>query len=277
MNKINQWIVGLSSIYSIATVYAGAMGPITIEETQSSYLSIFGGGGSLSRISLAQLGTSFYTEAKGGPLAVNSFGQSNRTSEWLVGGTLGHRWENQTMPLISEWGIMSGAELEGFYLSSKNLTGYDINNSTSRLREHYFTLSYPTSAAVGLVNGIIYFKNPGYLKWHPYVGVGLGVASVYIKNATSEQIKPAEPFINHYNSDSSDSDTTFATQGKVGLSYDWLEHFSLFVEYRYLYLSATDFSFGSTVYPTHNVTSNWNVKFGSQSYNSGVGGIRFTI
>jgi hypothetical protein len=279
MQNTKRWIVGLAAIYSATTAYAGSMGVVAVEKekTQSSYLSVYGGGGTLSSMPMAQLGTAFFPESSGGALAVNAFGHTKSSPAWLVGANLGHSWENQSAPLFSAWSLISATEVEGFYINANTIKGTEINNGTDRLIEHDFKLKYPTDAAVGLVNGVIYLNNPEKPQWRPYAGVGVGMALVSINKANSYQSDPAETGINHYNSDSSASSTTFATQGKIGLSFDWTDHIGLFAEYRYLYVGSTDFTFGSTVYPTHAVTNNWNAKLGSQSYNSGVAGIRFTI
>lgn len=51
----------------------------------------------------------------------------------------------------------------------------------------------------------------------------------------------------------------------------------MFLEYRFLYLSASDYTFGSTVYLTHIATTNWDVKIGSQYYNMATAGIQFDL
>ena len=66
-------------------------------------------------------------------------------------------------------------------------------------------------------------------------------------------------------------------QGKVGLNFDLCDALSIFAEYRGLYLTNNNYSFGSTVYATHPVTSNWWVNMSSQYYNLGVLGIHYAI
>lgn len=253
--------------------YAGSMGQEISEH--HVYLSVFGGGGALSSLSLAQLGTAFYSDTKGGPLAVNAFGQSNSLAEWMVGGSAGYYFPESAMFLGSLWSLRPATELEGYYLGQQNLKGEDINNETTRLTEHVFSLTYPMSVGVGLVNAMASFHHEKFARWHPYVAGGIGLAAISISNATSLQKIPLEVGINHYNSDSSDSTGAFAAQAKAGLHFDWTEHVALFAEYRYLYLAGTDYTFGSTVYPQHVATSEWSVKFGSQSYNMGVVGMRY--
>ncbi len=263
----------LMFLFATGVGYAGVMGQAISEPR--AYLSVFGGGGSLSSLSLTQLGTAFYSDTKGGPLAVNAFGQSNSLAEWMVGGSAGYYFSESPMLFGSLWSLRPATELEGYYLGQQNLKGEDVNNETTRLTEHDFLLSYPMSVGVGLVNAMASFHHEKYARWHPYVAGGIGVAAVSISNATSSQMTPLEAGINHYNSDRSDSTSTFATQAKAGLHFDWTEHVALFAEYRYLYLAGTNYTFGSAVYPQHPATSEWNVKFGSQSYNMGVIGMRY--
>jgi hypothetical protein len=45
----------------------------------------------------------------------------------------------------------------------------------------------------------------------------------------------------------------------------------------YLYVASTQYLFGSTVYPAHAETSNWQVNFGPQTSNMGSIGIRVNI
>ena len=90
-------------------------------------------------------------------------------------------------------------------------------------------------------------------------------------------MSPLEADVNHFNGNPNDTTAAFAAQTKVGLNYAFNEHVSLFAEYRWLYISAADFTFGSTSYPSHVATTSWSGNLGAQNYNLGVGGIRFTI
>ena len=55
-----------------------------------------------------------------------------------------------------------------------------------------------------------------------------------------------------------------------------MDHLSIFAEYRYLHVSATNYTFGSTVYPTaHAETSNWDSHLGSMNFNTGIFGIEY--
>ena len=86
-------------------------------------------------------------------------------------------------------------------------------------------------------------------------------------------IAPLEAGINHFNSGPNSSRWTFAAQAKAGIRINVTDRIWAFGEYRFLHEQATDYTFGSTVYPTHIATTNWNVHIGSLDRNLAVGGI----
>ena len=239
------------------------------------YLGVFGGDGSSGQFHASQFGSAFFPEAAGGPLAVNAFGHTKSQSGWLAGAQVGYQARDILFNSSLDWRVTPAIELEGYYLGNRSFTG-DLINNTTRVPEHDFVVTYPMKRSVFLTSAVLSLNNPCYL-FHPYIGVGFGGAIVEISGADSTQVAPAEPGINHYNSNTSDTSPVFAGQVKAGLSYDFNEYVSLFAEYRWLYLSSTHFAFGSTDYPTHVATTNWQVKIDSQRYNMGVAGIRFNL
>lgn len=271
-------VLGVLLALSSAEIQAGTMGPTQTPATEKVYFSIFGGGGSSNRININQYGTAFYPEANGGPLAVNAFGQTNSRNIGMVGGHIGYQWGDIFLnSFSSETSLSPAVELEGYYVGKASFTGHDINNDTSRLPEHDFLVTYPMSTGVFLANTVLNLNLANYARWHPYVGAGIGAAVVSISHADSFQIAPLEANVNHYNGNPHDKAASFAAQTKVGLNFEFNEHLSVFAEYRWLYIADTNFTFGSTVYPTHVPTSSWNAHLGAQSYNLGAGGIRFTV
>lgn len=237
------------------------------------YVSAFGGGGSSNNVGATQLGTAFYSEAEGGPLAVNAFGTLGSQGEGFYGAQLGYQAPAILFKSLSNWSFSPAGELEGYFMGKNTFSGM-VSNTTDRLPEHVFAVSYPMTNDVLLVNAILNF-NRGNCHVHPYVGFGIGSAIESISGANAAQTSPAEANVNHYNSDSSDSDTTFAGQIKLGLSYDITHCIGLFADYRWLYVGNTHFVFGSTVYSSHVPTSSWQVKLNHQHYNSGAVGLRF--
>src|SRR5690606_18758211 len=89
------------------------------------------------------------------------------------------------------------------------------------------------------------------------IGLGVGGVVVAVSGAYSAQLNPAEPGINHFNSDPDASSSALAFQAKAGVRFTLRPNLVLFTEYRHLRLSDTDFDFGPTVYEIHDPTSAW--------------------
>lgn len=255
---------------------AGTMGPIEQVVPGRVYVGVFGGAGASTRTDISLYGTAFFTEAEGGPLAVNAFGRSDSRHAGFVGGQIGYLWPEIINWFGSTWSLSPAVELEGYYLGKDSFTGHDLNNDTTRLPEHDFLVTYPMHAGVFLGNAILNF-NPAQSIWHPYVGAGIGGAVISISNAGATQVSPPEVGVNHFNSNPHDKVSTFAGQIKAGLNFDVSKNASVFVEYRGLYVGDTDYTFGSTVYPGHAPTSSWRVNLDSQYYNMGAIGVHYII
>jgi opacity protein-like surface antigen len=134
----------------------------------------------------------------------------------------------------------------------------------------------PVTSKVFLSNFILNFQLENQQKLSPYIGAGIGAAVMDIKNADSTQTSPLEVGINHFNSNPNSSDTAFAAQLKFGTTYQITQHISAFFEYRWLYTASSQYLFGSTVYTTHGETAPWKVNLGSQQYNMGLIGMRYS-
>lgn len=240
---------------------------------RGAYASLFGGGGSGGSSSTSQLGTVFYAEAAGGPLAVDATGQTNSSSVGFIGTQIGYEWAYRSR-LLPEHKIdlLPALEIEGFYLSSAQHNA-TLQNPNVRLAEQTFEDSFSTSTAVILANAVVGIRTP-YQSLTPYIGGGIGAARITIDGATSTQTNPLEPGINHFNSIPDSVAWTFAAQAKAGVRYAFSDNAYLFGEYRYLYVGAVEHSFGSTVYPGHAATTAWTVRSGDTYYNlmnAGVG------
>lgn len=267
-------VLGLLSVFAGVGAHAGTMGPVQAAAPGQLYVGVFGGGGAADHVNMSQYGTAYYLEAEGGPLAVDAFGRSNSPGVGMVGAHLGYQWGEFSLNTLA---ISPAVELEGYYIGKRTFEGHEFRNDTTRLPEHDFFNRYPLSTGVFLINSVINLNSANYSQWHPYVGAGIGGAVLSITNADSLQVAPLEAGLNHYNANPHDKTSAFAGQVKVGLRYAFSEHTSIFAEYRWLYLASTDFTFGSTVAPGHPVTSSWLVNMGSQQYNLGAAGIRFSI
>lgn len=269
----NKAVTGCLLALAASSAYSGTMGPATVNTPGSIYIGAFGGGGAVSGVDLKQYGTAFFTEAEGGPLAVDSFGSSKSSSMGMVGGHIGFAWSNN-MSLLP---LTPAVELEGYYIGGVEIKGHDLNNNTDRLPEHDFLVTYPLKSGVFLINAVLNANDSVFGKFKPYAGVGIGAAVVSVSGASAIQVSPMEAGINHYNSNTSDKALAFAAQPKIGVSYDLSSRTRLFAEYRFLYLSQTNYTFGSTVYSTHAPTSPWSVSMKSQNYNMGTAGIQFDL
>ena len=199
-------------------------------------------------------------------------GNSNSFTAGLGGLHLGYN--GNAIPFgKNAWHFIPAAEIEGFYLATTPKA--QLINITHRVPGHTFNDSFPMNTGVFLANVILTFKQAQTNTLYPYLGGGIGGAVIFVSGANASQINPQEPGINHFNSSSSARSNAFAAQAKVGLGYDISAHFKLFGEYRYLYLAPTNYTFGSTQYPTHVATTNWDVHVGSMNYNLGVVGIKY--
>lgn len=266
---------GLAGILLLALVSSAARGDDDCEcapAGRGTYIGVFGGGGGSMIPNVSQVGTALYPTSRGGPLSVNATGSSGDRGVGLVGLQIGHEWSADSP--ASEWGLLPAFEVEGYYLSGAQNAG--LNNPTPRLPAHEFEDTFSMNNAVLLTNAVLSLQTP-VRGLNPYVGGGFGTANVSLNNADSAQVAPPEPGINHFNSGPNSSCWGFAAQGKVGLRISISKHAYLFTEYRYLYVSSTTFTFGSTVYPTHVPTTPWTVHFGDMSNHMGIGGIGFSF
>ena len=162
---------------------AGTMGPEVLQVPEKIYVGVFGGGGASLETNISQYGTAFYTEAAGGPLAVNAFGQASSRAVGLVGGHIGYQWMDRPSTLFNPWSLAPAIELEGYYLGGNSFTAA-LNNNTTRLPEHNFHVKYPMSTGVFLANAILNIT-PEQSRYHPYIGAGIGAAVISISNASA--------------------------------------------------------------------------------------------
>ena len=232
------------------------------------YIGGFGGGGSSLNGDLSQQGTSYLSAYKGGPLYVNAQGGAlSNSSVGIAGAHLGYRVQGkQFIPAL---------ELEGYYLTSKQRG--QLINPTPRVPEHIFEDTFPMDMGIFIANTILNINTNELSIIEPYVGAGVGTGFISLSGANSEQIRPAEPYINHFNSNPDATDWTFAAQAKAGLHYHSKDTWSLLTEYRFLYLAPTQYTFGSTQYSGHAATSNWRIHFGRMINHLAVVGFEYKI
>lgn len=236
----------------------------------SFYVGGFGAWGHSGNNSTTQSGTAYFPASSGGPMDVRATGNLG-ASAWLAGLHLGYQWQEWSdKPLLCH--LAPAVELEGFFLRT-NQNG-ELDNPTARLPEHTFDVTLPMYNKVFLANAVFHIKTSSD-RITPYVGIGAGGAYVSVQGATSAQESPAEPGVNHFNSDPDGNDLTLAAQGKLGLGINFMDNWRFFAEYRCLFLNSTNYTFGSTQYPTHVETTNWNVSVGDMIFNTGAVGLEY--
>ena len=271
---MNTWITKffiaasmLPSLFLIASEQAPQENPSS--DPLGIYFGGFGGWTFPNNVTVTQMGTAFFPEISGGPLDVMAKGTAHGRTKGFGGLHIGYEWMNK---INSSFRLAPALELEGSYFANTAKKA-DVINPSTRLDAHEFIDTLPMRIGTLLANGILEFNND-YIS--PFIGVGVGVGFVSIRNADSLQIDPLESTINHFNSDPSAYNTVFATQAKAGLRYRFLKHYRLSAEYRFMYLTSSNFTFGSTNYPdTHVPTSPWTVKVNGMAYNTFTLGIDF--
>lgn len=153
--------------------------------------------------------------------------------------------------------------------------------------DHRFENKMKMDAGVFMANAVLTYETDFILK--PYIGAGIGFAVSHMNDASSRQTSPAGATgyemsggdggvpVNHFNSRTSAYDVSFASQVKLGVRAQMDKHISVFAEYRYLHVQASDYTFGSTVYPDHSATDNWNYKSDSMDFHNALAGIQYAF
>jgi opacity protein-like surface antigen len=238
--------------------------PTQATPARGVYIGVFGGGGSGTSTHVSQLGTAFFIEAEGGPLAVNATGRTDSGGVGFIGGQIGYELSYGSF-------VQPAFELEGFYLRTGTRRG-TLDSPTDRLEQHTFDNTFSIRNSVYLASMVLSFPtvHPGVT---PYIGGGIGGARVSVSDANSLQTAPPELGVNHFNSGTDSSVWTFAAQAKAGVRVALGRNVYLFGEYRYLYVGSADQIFGNTVYPFHAPTTAWTVRFDDTSYHLGTAGI----
>lgn len=258
----------IASFVAAPAVAADRQLPGQAAPARGVYVGAFGGGGFSTATDVTQLGTAFFPEVAGGPLAVNARGRTGSDGVGFVGGQIGYEFSHGSL-------VLPAFEIEGLYLANGTRRA-TLQNPTDRLPEHTFDDAFPMSSSVILANLVLSF--PSYYRGvTPYIGGGIGGARVSIDGANSLQTAPAEGGINHFNSGPDSSAWTFAAQAKAGVRVALSSNAYVFGEYRYLYVGSTDQTFGPTVYDTHVPTTAWTDRFGETSYHLGTAGLGFNF
>lgn len=237
-------------------------------DEQGAYIGLFGGFGSASSTSLRQEGGFYLPGPFGARVSVDANGETDAEHVALGGVQAGYEWRGWSFGQ-SAWGLKPAVELEGLYIGKHSPVG-DMPITPGILGTQYVTI--PMTAGVLLANAVFTVQTPYSSRILPYLGVGAGLARVSIEDAYSAN--PNEPGINHFDSNPDASDNALAMQFRFGLKGEVAENLRLFVEYRYLSINSTRYTFGETL-PPHLPTDPWNVSMGRQTYNLFVAGMQY--
>ncbi len=281
------------------------------------YLGVFGGGGTSDNDHISQSGEAFKRTGglQGGyrdsgedfNLLVNVDGKSQSHATSIGGLHLGYEFPE--LPIgnnLSDWGVRPAVELEGYYLGSSmsgtltnrnpetfdGLAGGLVSlNGTTQLDpgQHKFVDTFSQDMGVLLTNAVFSFKTPASKHILPYLGGGIGAAINSLSGSNSAQVASGSPYagnevgLNHFNSNSTASSSAFAAQFKAGVRAELFDRLSVFVEYRYLHVTDSNYTFGSTEYPAvgssypggHAQTTAWNVGLGAMNYHTGIFGLQY--
>ena len=235
---------------------------------QGPYIGLFGGFGSASATSLRQEGGFYLPGPLNSRVNVDAKGVTGGENVALLGIQAGYEWKGSGLGQ-SKWDLKPAVELEGVYIAKHWPVG-DMPITPRILGTQYVTV--PMTVGVLLANVVFTVQTPYSSRIFPYLGLGAGVARVSIQGAYSAN--PGEPGINHFDSGPDASDLAFAGQFRAGVKGEVAKNLLVFVEYRYLSIGSTRYTFGETL-PPHLPTDPWKVSMGPQAYNSFVAGLQF--
>jgi opacity protein-like surface antigen len=243
------------------------------------YVGVFGGGGAASDTNVTQSGYALFPNGGPpdglGPLRVFAPGTLSGNGTGLVGFQIGKEWSGWSIGSCnSGWGLLPALEFEASY--QRNTLEGDLVNPTPRLAAHEFRDTFPMNTGVFTTNVVLSLQTP-LPRVHPYIGVGVGTAYTSIDGADSLQTEALEAGVNHFNSGPDASRWSFAMQAKTGCRFDITDRVWAFAEYRFQSIQSTDYTFGSTVYPGHAATTDWNVRLGAINSHFAVAGVGFSF
>ena len=254
----------------ITFLLASVSSAADISDSRSLYIGAFGGVGSFGEVSMQQVGT-VITQPPFPDINVDARGSADSVVAPIVGVQLGYelkKWDVST----SGWSIGMAAEVEGLYLTVEPEGALDIDPYL--LGTQYVSL--PLNGGAVLVNAVFSLRTPHSEAITPYVGLGAGYGAVFIDGSNSTN--PSEPGINHFNSEPDASSGGLALQAKIGVRALISSSWSVFTEFRHIYIGSTEYTFGETDYPgEHLPTTKWNVDLGEQNYNLWVSGLSYNF
>ncbi|WP_020494287.1 hypothetical protein [Verrucomicrobium sp. 3C] len=199
-----------------------ALGPKT-----GLYFGIFGG---------AAFGMSNGVGALDSPPLFSAGGRAAVGTAAVGGIEVGYNFRSIALDSAKQYWLQPAAQFEAFYLGqateSGSLTGGVVG--TPGLSAYQFGSNL--NMGVFLVDGVAKFVTPIGLV--PYIGGGVG--GVYLASSGTSFVGPSGADLL---TTGSYAQGAFAGQGLVGLQYNIGKHWSLFAEYKILYIKETQFSY----------------------------------
>lgn len=293
------WLILLSSLGFSISAYATTTKPLEIPK--NIYVGAFGGVAGADRVNAIQSAIAYRFIGQIFPgqttptdenynLYVHVAGSQKTNTGGIAGLHIGYIANEFNLGENQQWHLAPRFELEGYYLGAKFsgvltnpiLEPAVLNNGAASpshsisAYQHVFVNDFNLNTGVLMLNTLFDLRSSLSSKYIPYAGAGIGFAFNTLSGANSDQTRPFNEDVNHFNADSSSSDSIFSAQTRLGLRRTISDHFSLFAEYRYLYLSPSTYTFGNTYYPGyHPDTSKWAVSLGSMNFQTGVFGIDY--
>ncbi|MDD2676787.1 MAG: hypothetical protein PHP75_04895 [Methylacidiphilaceae bacterium] len=223
-----------------------ALGPKT-----GLYFGIFGG---------AAFGMSNGVGALDSPPLFSAGGRAAVGTAAVGGIQVGYNFRSIALDSAKSYWLQPAAQFEAFYLGQATESGSLTGGVVGKPGISAYQFGSNLNMGLFLVDGVAKFVTPIGLV--PYIGGGVGGAYL-ASSGTSFGPGGVDLFTT-----GSYAQGAFAGQGLVGLQYNLSEHWSLFAEYKILYIKETQFSYlmtsGNTMlikYPEY--------------YNIAIAGLRF--
>jgi opacity protein-like surface antigen len=264
-----QLITNLAFFLGASLVLTNVSSAADISHTRGIYIGVFGGVGILDETNMQQVGTVITSDIRITGINVDGRGSAESVVAPIAGVQFGYefkQWDVST----SRWSVGVAAEIEGLYLAAEPEGVLDIDPYL--LGTQYVSL--PLNVGAVLVSAVLNLRTPLSEAVTPYAGVGAGYGAVSIRGSNSTN--PSEPGINHFNSEPDASSGGLALQAKIGVRGEVANNWSVFTEFRHIYIASTDYTFGQTDYPgEHLPTTEWSVNLGQQNYSVWVFGMGY--
>ncbi|CAB4243022.1 conserved protein of unknown function [Methylacidimicrobium sp. AP8] len=243
-----------------AATAVGAQGPKEAMAPQEAfgpktglYFGIFGG---------AAFGMSNGVSALDSPPLFSAGGRATPGTAAVGGVEVGYNFRSFALDSAKSYWLQPAAQFEAFYLGQATERGTLTGGVAGTPAIAPYQFGSNLNMGVFLVDGVAKFVTPIGLV--PYIGGGIGGA--YLASSGTSFTGPTGNLLTTGGYEQG----AFAGQGLVGLQYNISEHWSIFAEYKILYIKETQFSYlmtsGNTMlikYPEY--------------YNIAIAGLRFNF